>query len=106
MALPESELALPEICLLKFLWAQDQLYMHLTNYSINKRSGNFERSEDVNTGSKRSIKFLNEYLRKNDYDVALMWKKIAVSPRPGGAVQWRRPKGSRTAVLPPFVTEC
>ncbi|XP_038049543.1 tubulin polyglutamylase TTLL7-like isoform X2 [Patiria miniata] len=55
----------------------DQLYMHLTNYSINKRSGNFERSEDVNTGSKRSIKFLNEYLRKNDYDVALMWKKIA-----------------------------
>ncbi|XP_071799892.1 tubulin polyglutamylase TTLL7-like [Asterias amurensis] len=55
----------------------DQLYMHLTNYSINKKSGNFERSADVNTGSKRSIKFLNDYLRKNDYDVTLMWKKIA-----------------------------
>ncbi len=55
--------------------------MHLTNYSINKKSGNFERSADVNTGSKRSIKFLNDYLRKNDHDVVLMWKKIAVSSK-------------------------
>ncbi|XP_071953872.1 tubulin polyglutamylase TTLL7-like [Antedon mediterranea] len=55
----------------------EQLYMHLTNYSINKRSENFQRNEDVTKGSKRSIQFFNDYLRKNDYDVAAIWKSIA-----------------------------
>ncbi|XP_070563404.1 LOW QUALITY PROTEIN: tubulin polyglutamylase TTLL7-like [Ptychodera flava] len=54
----------------------DQLFMHLTNYSVNKRSENFEKTDDVDSGSKRSIKFLNDFLRKNDYDVAAIWKSI------------------------------
>ena len=50
--------------------------MHLTNYSINKHSENFEKTGTVDTGSKRSLKFFNDYLRKNDYDVAHLWKNI------------------------------
>ncbi len=53
--------------------------MHLTNYSINKKNDNFERSEDVSTGHKRSIRYLNDYLRKNDHDVNAVWNRIAVS---------------------------
>lgn len=53
--------------------------MHLTNYSINKRSENFERSEDVSTGHKRSIKYLNDYLRRLDIDVTAVWNRISVS---------------------------
>lgn len=55
----------------------DQLYMHLTNYSINKKNANFQRSAEVSTGSKRSISYLTDYLRRKDYDVATMWKDIA-----------------------------
>ncbi|XP_006822303.1 tubulin polyglutamylase TTLL7-like [Saccoglossus kowalevskii] len=55
----------------------DQLFMHLTNYSVNKKSDNFEKTDDVDSGSKRSIKFLNDFLRKNDFDVAALWKSIA-----------------------------
>ncbi|XP_077981014.1 tubulin polyglutamylase TTLL7-like [Glandiceps talaboti] len=54
----------------------DQLFMHLTNYSVNKRSENFEKTDDVDSGSKRSIKYLNDFLRRNDYDVAALWKSI------------------------------
>ena len=53
--------------------------MHLTNYSINKKNANFQRSADVSTGSKRSISYLTDYLRRKDYDVAILWKDIAVS---------------------------
>nr|XP_054764453.1 tubulin polyglutamylase TTLL7-like [Lytechinus pictus] len=55
----------------------DQLYMHLTNYSINKKNANFQRSSDVSTGSKRSISYLTDYLRRKDYDVNTMWKNIS-----------------------------
>ncbi|PAA82393.1 hypothetical protein BOX15_Mlig025648g3 [Macrostomum lignano] len=54
----------------------DTLYMHLTNYSVNKRSENYAKGDDDSTGSKRSIRFLNEYLQKRDYDVPLMWRNI------------------------------
>lgn len=54
----------------------DQLYMHLTNYSINKHSDNYEKVESPSSGSKRSLKFLNDYLRKNDHDVAFLWRNI------------------------------
>ncbi|CAH1775587.1 unnamed protein product [Owenia fusiformis] len=54
----------------------DTLFMHLTNYSVNKHSENYEKSGSVETGSKRSLKYFNDYLRKNDYDVRHMWTKI------------------------------
>lgn len=49
--------------------------MHLTNYSVNKRSSNYLKSENDCTGSKRSLRFLNEHLRKR-YDVRTLWGNI------------------------------
>ena len=50
--------------------------MHLTNYSINKHSEAFEKTNTVDSGSKRSLKYFNEYLRKHDYDTSFMWRNI------------------------------
>lgn len=61
-----------------FLFPQSQLYMHLTNYSVNKHNENFERDETVDKGSKRSISWFTEFLRSNDYDVAKFWGDISV----------------------------
>lgn len=54
-----------------------QLYMHLTNYSVNKHNENFERDETVDKGSKRSISWFTEFLRANDYDVSKFWGDIS-----------------------------
>jgi hypothetical protein len=56
--------------------------MHLTNYSLNKYSKNFEANIDGNDGSqgsKRSIEWLNEYLTSSSEilgDYEEMWEKI------------------------------
>ncbi|XP_071149082.1 tubulin polyglutamylase TTLL7-like isoform X4 [Mytilus edulis] len=55
----------------------NHMYMHLTNYSVNKHNEYYEKGETVDSGSKRSIAFLNEYLRNKDRDVALMWRNIS-----------------------------
>ncbi|XP_051529220.1 tubulin polyglutamylase TTLL7 isoform X2 [Myxocyprinus asiaticus] len=55
----------------------NQLYMHLTNYSVNKHNENFERDETVDKGSKRSIGWFTEFLRTNDYDVAKFWRDVS-----------------------------
>ncbi|XP_030639886.1 tubulin polyglutamylase TTLL7 [Chanos chanos] len=54
-----------------------QLYMHLTNYSVNKHNENFERDDTVDKGSKRSIGWFTEFLRTNDYDVAKFWGDVS-----------------------------
>uniref|UniRef100_A0A8C5HGH2 Tubulin tyrosine ligase-like family, member 7 n=1 Tax=Gouania willdenowi TaxID=441366 RepID=A0A8C5HGH2_GOUWI len=54
-----------------------QLYMHLTNYSVNKHNENFERDETTDKGSKRSISWFTEFLRTNDYDVAKFWGDVS-----------------------------
>ncbi|MBN3323880.1 TTLL7 polyglutamylase, partial [Atractosteus spatula] len=54
-----------------------QLYMHLTNYSVNKHNENFERDETADKGSKRSIRWFTEFLRTNDYDVAKFWGDVS-----------------------------
>ncbi|XP_063795044.1 tubulin polyglutamylase TTLL7 isoform X2 [Pseudophryne corroboree] len=54
-----------------------QLYMHLTNYSVNKHNENFERDETEDRGSKRSIRWFTEFLRANDHDVAKFWNDIS-----------------------------
>ena len=51
--------------------------MHLTNYSVNKHNEFYEKGASMDAGSKRSIKSFNEYLRRNDYDVALLWRNIS-----------------------------
>lgn len=57
---------------------QTQLYMHLTNYSVNKHNEHFERDETENRGSKRSIKWFTEFLQANQHDVAKFWSDISV----------------------------
>ncbi|XP_068095246.1 tubulin polyglutamylase TTLL7 isoform X1 [Hyperolius riggenbachi] len=54
-----------------------QLFMHLTNYSVNKHNENFERDETEDRGSKRSIRWFTEFLRANDHDVAKFWNDIS-----------------------------
>ena len=46
----------------------DNLYMHLTNYAINKNSGNFVKSqgEDDDSGHKRSMTSILEYMQENE----------------------------------------
>ena len=56
--------------------------MHLTNYSVNKRSDKYERDEKgaapSNLGSKRSITWLLEWLRQEKSEAAAskMWTRI------------------------------
>ncbi len=50
--------------------------MHLTNYSINKHSDGFQKTNTEDSGSKRSLKYFNEYLRQRDYDVSFLWNNI------------------------------
>ncbi|XP_014785724.1 tubulin polyglutamylase TTLL7 [Octopus bimaculoides] len=54
----------------------ENLFMHLTNYSINKRNNSYEKSTSPKYGIKRSFKYLNQYLRQNDYDVTQLWQQI------------------------------
>mmetsp|Transcript_24840 Transcript_24840/g.40994 ORF Transcript_24840/g.40994 Transcript_24840/m.40994 type:complete len:733 (-) Transcript_24840:923-3121(-) len=60
-----------------------QKCMHLTNYSINKRSDKYQRDEKEtlpsNTGNKRTISWLLEWLKKERGELAAneLWDKIA-----------------------------
>ena len=59
----------------------DDMCMHLTNYSVNKRSDKYERdggSTPSNLGSKRSISWLLAWLSKERSEAAAdkMWSKI------------------------------
>jgi len=50
--------------------------MHLTNYSINKHSDNYRKDVAGVTGSKRSLRHFNDYLRRADYNVAGIWAAV------------------------------
>eukprot|EP00062_Callorhinchus_milii_P017095 gi/632969419/ref/XP_007901077.1/ PREDICTED: tubulin polyglutamylase TTLL11 [Callorhinchus milii] len=53
-----------------------QLFMHLTNYSLNIHSGNFIHSDNVNTGSKRSFSSVLARLSLKGCDVKKIWSDI------------------------------
>lgn len=59
-----------------------QQCMHLTNYSINKRSDKYERDEEEslpsNTGNKRTISWLLDWLKneRGEAVVSELWEKI------------------------------
>ncbi|XP_076813303.1 tubulin polyglutamylase TTLL7-like [Clavelina lepadiformis] len=55
----------------------DQVYMHLTNYSVNKQNDKFERHSDFDRGSKRSIKSLLHHLKHAGYDTNTLWQNIS-----------------------------
>ncbi|CAF3334922.1 unnamed protein product [Rotaria socialis] len=50
------------------------IFMHLTNYAIQKRSDDFIRDED--TGTKRRITTINRWLIEHGYDIAKLWTEI------------------------------
>ncbi|XP_059490184.1 tubulin polyglutamylase TTLL6-like [Neocloeon triangulifer] len=49
------------------------VFMHLTNYSINKHSCEFVSGED---GSKRRISTINAWMQTQGFDVGLIWNTI------------------------------
>jgi tubulin polyglutamylase TTLL6/13 len=61
----------------------DNLYMHLTNYAINKNSENFEANEDSaedDVGHKRSVssvlKLIEDQEKNSDVTVKKLWHQI------------------------------
>jgi hypothetical protein len=57
-----------------FLILKKDVFMHLTNYAIQKRSEEFIRDEE--TGTKRRISTINKWLRDHGYDVDKLWSDI------------------------------
>jgi len=58
---------------------KDNRYVHLTNYSINKRSEKFvqnNNAEEDNVGQKWSLTALNRYLEANSVDTSQLWTRI------------------------------
>lgn len=53
-----------------------ETYMHLTNYSLNKRSKEFVFSERVDEGSKRTLESVKKELEGQGYDVKELWERI------------------------------
>jgi len=61
----------------------DNLYMHLTNYAINKFSDNFEQNEDASddeTGHKRSVSAVLKHIEQTENNpnitVEKLWEQI------------------------------
>ena len=53
-----------------------ELFMHLTNYSINKDSDEFQGDEGTGEGSKRTIKWMMEWLAEEGHDVDALWQRM------------------------------
>lgn len=54
----------------------DSLFMHLTNYSVNKCHEKFQRHSNTDSGSKRSVKSLMKHLSAKGHDTNNLWRKI------------------------------
>ncbi|KAG5454498.1 Tubulin polyglutamylase ttll7 [Clonorchis sinensis] len=55
----------------------DSMYMHLTNYAVNKRNAGYDKSPGETDGSKRSFTFLDQYLRHTcRIDPSTVWRNI------------------------------
>jgi len=57
------------------------MFMHLTNYAINKNNDNFvfnEDEDDDDAGHKRSLTAILEYLKENEenFDTDQLWQDI------------------------------
>lgn len=50
------------------------MYMHLTNYSVNKHSRTYSKDDEL--GSKRKFSTLNRILSAEGYDVVTLWNSI------------------------------
>jgi len=52
----------------------ENIYMHLTNYAIQKNSDDFIRDEE--SGSKRRLSVINKWFVENNYDIKKIWDSI------------------------------
>lgn len=51
-------------------------FMHLTNYSLNKRSGDYQHTDEPDTGSKRVVGHVLEDMELLGHDIDLLWERI------------------------------
>eukprot|EP00794_Sanderia_malayensis_P008006 gene8006-8865_t len=51
-------------------------FMHLTNYSVNKYNDAFIKTDEENQGSKRTLKYLFQWLKAQDRDTSSLWSNI------------------------------
>lgn len=54
----------------------NDLYMHLTNYSVNKRNSHYELCDNDDCGSKRKLSAINNWMRRHNYDVEEFWNNV------------------------------
>ncbi|XP_017845176.1 tubulin polyglutamylase TTLL13 [Drosophila busckii] len=54
----------------------NDLYMHLTNYSVNKRNSQYDLCDNDDCGSKRKLSAINNWMRRHNYDVAEFWSNV------------------------------
>ncbi|KAI8815333.1 tubulin-tyrosine ligase family-domain-containing protein [Cladochytrium replicatum] len=54
----------------------DNVFIHLTNYAINKRSENFDRQTGEKSGSKRTIGAVKRHLEALGHDVETVWTNV------------------------------
>ena len=52
----------------------ENLFMHLTNYAINKKSGNYHSGHQE--GYKRPMSGIFERIRKDGHDADAIWREI------------------------------
>lgn len=52
------------------------LYMHLTNYSVNRRNSQYDLCDNDDCGSKRKFSAINNWMRRHNYDVDEFWLRI------------------------------
>ncbi|CAL8090222.1 unnamed protein product [Calicophoron daubneyi] len=53
------------------------MFMHLTNYAVNKRHAQYQRSSDESVGSKRSFSFLDQFLRNTRrVEPLTVWRNV------------------------------
>ncbi|KAH9505341.1 Tubulin polyglutamylase ttll11 [Bulinus truncatus] len=53
-----------------------ETFMHLTNYSLNKKSSDFKISDKDDEGSKRKLTAVFKQIEKLGHNVELLWEKI------------------------------
>ena len=53
-----------------------ETFMHLTNYSLNKRSSTFNKSEKDDEGSKRKMTSVFRRMERMGYDTKALWREI------------------------------
>ncbi|XP_023168461.2 tubulin polyglutamylase TTLL13P [Drosophila hydei] len=52
------------------------LYMHLTNYSVNKRNSQYDLCDNDDCGSKRKLSAINNWMTRHNYDVSEFWSNV------------------------------